>query len=212
MFYNRKCKITYICHGATIYSEEFRFSDAEHYPPLNEAGYDEMGKICGFLKLRGVKNDKIYTSPAVRTVQSAKMIAKLYKKDYIVLDDLHPKSCGIWNGLTIEQIEAKNKSALREMFQNPDEKRFGEKESLNEFTARVGRIIDEIVVNDIGNRIIIVTHPEIIQAAICNAIGLSPQNMPKIYIRTGSATQISYYEDWTSLKYSGYIPLDEVSL
>ena len=211
MFYNRKCKITYICHGATIYSEEFRFSDAEHYPPLNEAGYEEIERICGFLKLRGVKNDKIYTSPAVRTVQSAKLIAKLYKKDYIVLDNLHPKSCGIWNGLNIEQIESKNKSALLEMYLNPDEKRFGEKESLNEFIARVGKIIDEIVANNIGNRIITVTHPEVIQAAICNAIGLPAQNMPKIYIRTGSATQISYYEDWASLKYSGYIPLDEVN-
>ena len=211
MFYNRKCKITYICHGATIYSEEFRFSDAEHYPPLNEAGYEEIERICRFLKLRGVKNDKIYTSPAVRTVQSAKLIAKLYKKDYIVLDNLHPKSCGIWNGLNIEQIESKNKSALLEMYLNPNEKRFGEKESLNEFIARVGRIIDEIVANNIGNRIITVTHPEVIQAAICNAIGLPAQNMSKIYIRTGSATQISYYEDWASLKYSGYIPLDEVS-
>lgn len=211
MFYNRKCKITYICHGATIYSEEFRFSDAEHYPPLNEAGYEEIERICRFLKLRGVKNDKIYTSPAVRTVQSAKLIAKLYKKDYIVLDNLHPKSCGIWNGLNIEQIESKNKSALLEMYLNPNEKRFGEKESLNEFIARVGRIIDEIVANNIGNRIIIVSHPEVIQAAICNAIGLPAQNMSKIYIRTGSATQISYYEDWASLKYSGYIPLDEVS-
>ena len=58
MYFDRKCKITYICHGATIYSDEFRFSDAEYYPPLNEAGYEEVEKICEFLKQRGVKNDK----------------------------------------------------------------------------------------------------------------------------------------------------------
>ena len=34
MYFNRKCKITFICHGATIYTEEHRFSDVENYPQL----------------------------------------------------------------------------------------------------------------------------------------------------------------------------------
>ena len=38
MYFNRKCKITFISHGATIYSEEGRFSDAGNYPPLSELG------------------------------------------------------------------------------------------------------------------------------------------------------------------------------
>lgn len=207
MLFDRKCKITYICHGATIYSEEFRYSDAEHYPPLNEAGYEEMDKICEFLKLRGVKNDKIYTSPALRTVQSAELIAKLYKKDYEIIEDLHPKSCGVWNGLTFDQIEEKTHSAVEDSFLNPDKKLYGEKESWSEFITRVGSVIDKVVADNIENRIIIVTHPEVIQAAICNAIGLPHAMVGRVYIRTGSATQISYYENWASLKYSGYVPV-----
>ena len=207
MLFDRKCKITYIAHGATIYSDEFRFSDAEHYPPLNEAGYEEVNKICEFLKQRGVKNDKIYTSPSVRTVQTAEIIAKLYKEDYEVIEDLHTKPCGVWNGLTFDQIEEKNPTAFKDSFANPDKKLFGEKESTREFAARVNAIIDKIVSDNIGNRIIIVTHPEVIQAAICNAIDLPLEKIARVYIRTGSATQISYYEDWASLKYSGYVPV-----
>lgn len=45
MYFSRKCKITYICHGATIYSDEFRFSDVDNYPPITENGYEEMEKI-----------------------------------------------------------------------------------------------------------------------------------------------------------------------
>ena len=45
MYFDRKCKITFICHGATIYSDEFRFSDVENYPPLSDAGQEEMEKI-----------------------------------------------------------------------------------------------------------------------------------------------------------------------
>ena len=60
MYFDRKCKITFICNGATILSEDDRFTDSETYPPLSDAGVDEIEKICEFLKKRGIKNDKIY--------------------------------------------------------------------------------------------------------------------------------------------------------
>ena len=58
-----------------------------------------------------------------------------------------------------------------------------------------------------GNRIIIVTHPEVIQAAICSALDIPAEKLPNIFIRTGSATQISYFDSWASLVYSDYVPL-----
>ena len=59
MYFGRKCKITFICNGATIYSEDDRFTDSESYPPLSDDGVEEIEKICDFLKDRGIKNDKI---------------------------------------------------------------------------------------------------------------------------------------------------------
>ena len=53
MYFNRKCKITFICHGATIYSEEGRFSDAQNYPPLSDSGIDEMKNLIEYLKTEG---------------------------------------------------------------------------------------------------------------------------------------------------------------
>ena len=61
VLFNRKCKITFIAHGETIYSQEGRISDSEKYPPLTEYGQEEVEKVCEYLKKRGVKNDKIYT-------------------------------------------------------------------------------------------------------------------------------------------------------
>ena len=48
MYFSRKCKVTFICHGATIYSDEFRFSDVDNYPPITE--FTEK-KILKFLKI-----------------------------------------------------------------------------------------------------------------------------------------------------------------
>lgn len=205
--FNRKCKITFISHGSTIHSEENRLSDNENYPPLNESGEDEIEKICEWLKKRAIKNDVIYTSSALRTIQSAKLISKIYRKDFEVLDNLHSRKRGVWSGLTFEQIEKKYPQMLVQLHENPCSYCPDKGETVLEFNKRISKVLKKIVNENIGNRVIIVTHPDVIQAAIGKAIQLPPQHQAKVYIRTGSATQISYFESWASLVYSGYIPL-----
>lgn len=207
MYFHRKCKITFICHGATIYSEEGRFSDAENYPPLSELGVEEMETLSKYLKARGVKNDIIYTSPSIRTIQSAMMVAKVFKKDYVIVEDLKTRACGEWNGLTFSQVLKKYPEGLSKILSEPDKTTMAGAESSVEFITRVKNVIDGLVAQNIGNRIIIVTHPEVIQAAICAALDIPADKLPKIFIRTGSATQISYFDEWASLVYSDYVPL-----
>ena len=207
MYFKRKCKITFVCHGATIYSEEGRFSDAENYPPLSEFGEEEMLSVAKFLKDRGVKNDVIYSSPSVRTTQSAQMVAKVFKKEYVVVDDLKTRACGTWNGLTFSQILERYPEGIAKILTQPDKTTDAGAESSVAFIKRVGEVIERLVEENVGNRIIVVTHPEVIQAAICAALEIPADKLPKIFIRTGSVTQISYFENWSSLVYSDYVPL-----
>ena len=207
MYFKRKCKITYICHGATVYTEEARFSDKNNYPPLTDAGEEEIEKITEFLKLRGIRNDRIYTSSATRAIQSARIIAKLYKKNYEIIEDLTPRKCGAFNGLSLEQIEVKYPEAFDKLINNPDIPTPDDAETLSDFISRISATIDRIVNQNISNRIIIVTHPDVIKAVICDALNSPPSSLARIYIKTGSATQISYFESWKSLVYSDYTPL-----
>lgn len=204
--FNRKCKITFIAHGATVYSEENRLSDNGSYPPLSEAGQQEIETICAWLKRRGIKNDKIYSSPALRTTQSAQMISKLFRKDFEILPELTPRKYGVWSGLTFEQIEAKYPKMLENMHANPCCFCPKNGETATDFNKRVAKLIKKIVKENTGNRIIIVTYPDVIQAAISSAIKLPCKHQAKIYVRTGSATQISYFGKWSSLVYSGCVP------
>lgn len=205
--FKRKCKITFISHGATVYSEENRISDNENYPPINESGQEEIEKICEWLRKRGVKNDRIYTSSSLRTVQTAHMVSKIFKKDFEILDGLNSRKYGILSGLTFEQIEDKYPQMLEQLHANPCSFCPDCGENITEFNKRISKIIKKVVEENVGNRIIIVTHPEVIQSAIGKAIMLPPQHQSKIYIKTGSASQISYFESWASLVYSGYVPL-----
>ncbi len=207
MYFNRKCKITFVCHGATIYSEEGRFSDAANYPPLSEEGVDEIENVVKYLKSRAVKNDVIYSSPAVRTQQSAELVSKLFKQDFEIVEDLTSRQCGQWNGLTYEQILAMYPDGISHILANLESDEGNTGESTVKYISRIKKVIDDLVEKNTGNRIIIVTHPDVIQAAICGALGIPADKLLKIYIRTGSVTQISYFENWASLVYCGHVPL-----
>ena len=207
MYFDRKCKITFICNGSTIYSEDTRLTDTENYPPLSDLGQNEIEKICDFLKKRGVKNDKIYTSPATRSTQSAEMVSKLFKQDYEIIEDLHPRKCGSFNGMTFAQVYQKYPETLEKLVNSPEIPTPDDAESVTDFIKRVKISIDKVINENIGNRIIIVTHRDVIKAAICAALELQDKDMYKIYIKSGSATQISYYDNWASLVYCDYRPL-----
>lgn len=205
--FKRKCKITFISHGSTIYSEDNRLTDRLDYPPLNENGYNELSKIVDFIKKRGLKTNKIYASPALATVQSAEILADELKQDFEVLNDLYNRKCGIWSGLSFSQIEKKYPDMLDQLHQNPLGFCPENGENIQTFNDRVNKIISEVIEKNLRGRVIIVTHPSVIQSVIKNVLNIPAENQYKIYIRPASATQVSFYEDWASLIYSGYKPL-----
>jgi len=196
----RKCKITFITHGATVHSVDGILSDSEKYPKLNDLGEEEIEKVCEYLKSRGVAYDKIYTSPSAKCTQSAHIIAKLFKKKTIPLN-LSSRKLGEWEGRSIGEI-------FDEMGPKAITKTPVDGEKLEDFNKRVSEVIDKLVEENQGNRIIVVTTSDVIQAAIAKPLNLKPEAQFKNLIKTGSLTQISYFENgWASIIYSDYTPV-----
>ncbi len=205
--FQRKCKITFIRHGSTIYTDEMRFQDNQNYPPLNEAGKIEAERIGEWVQRRSPKVDRIYTSSDLRTIQTCNYISKEYGIDFEILDNLYTRKSGLWNGLTFEQIEKKYPEMLAEYHKNRASFWAEGGETGEELCKRVHDVIANLIIENIGKRIIIVTHGDVIQTAIASALGIPMENIGRIYIPCGSASQISYYEDWASLVYSAHVPV-----
>lgn len=208
MLFKRKCKITFISHGSTIYTEENRLCDNDAYPPLNDKGKEEAENIAKWIIYRSPRVDKIYTSAAQRCIQTASIIAKAYQKDFEILDNLPNKKAGIWNGLSYDQIEEKYPAELELYHQDSENFVQQDGESLKDLNLRVENFLEKIVEENITRRIIIVTHPDIIKAAIRSALQIPIQNQNRVFIPTGSASQINYYKSWKSLVYSGYLSIN----
>ena len=79
-------------------------------------------------------------------------------------------------------------------------------EKIDDFNSRVNDVICDVIEKNLRGRIIVVTHPSIIQSAIRNALDIPAKNQYNTYIRTASASQISYYQEWASLVYAGFKP------
>lgn len=197
--FKRICKITFIAHGATVYSMDGIIGNTLKYPKLNEFGEEEIDKVCEYLKKRGVAYDKIYTCKDACCAQSAQIIAKIFKQKAINID-LEQRNYGAWHGSFYTDL-------FKEYGQLAFTKTPENGESLTDFNKRISKFIDKLIKENKGNRIIIVTTPEIIQSAIAKTLGIKPENQHKTLIKTGSLTQISYFEDWSSLIYSDYLPI-----
>jgi broad specificity phosphatase PhoE len=126
----------------------------------------------------------------------------VFKQDFEVLKSLYPRKCGNLSGKSFDKVIKPNS-------ENPpfDCLNINEGESLEDFNKRVETVIKSLVAENIGNRLLIVTYPYVIQSVIAYILGLSPENQAKILIKTGSLTQISCFDTWSSLIYSGYVPL-----
>ena len=198
--FKRKCKITFITHGATVHSMDGIIDNSDKFPKINDIGEEEIEKVCEYLAKRGVHYDKIYTSSSTRCTQSAQIVAKLFKKRITTID-LPARKMGEWSGQSFNDIYKQYGTEAITMTPNGGE-------SIKEFNDRVQTVINKLIEENHGNRIIVVTTPDVVQAAIALTLNLTPENQFKNLVKTGSLTQISYFVDnWSSVIYSDYMPL-----
>jgi len=205
--FKRKCKITYICHGATVHSEDSRLCHDEKYPPLEEKGQEEIKNVCEYLKQRGVKSDKIYSSPAARCIQSANMVAKVFRQDFDIVQELNSRNWGQWNGCTLDKIVKKYGFTYDDISPSVLALTPDDGEGMVDYNKRINKVILDLVNKNIDSRLIVITGPNVIQSVVAATLGVSPEKQARILIKPGSITQISYFEDWSSLIYSGVVPL-----
>lgn len=204
--YDRLCKITFIRHGATIYTEENRLSDDKKYPPLNENGREEMKNTALWIKNRGLKVDKIYCSDTSRSIQSAQILCEYLKQDFEIDEALSPKKAGVLNGLSYLQIEKKYPEELEKYHNDRSNYGFEGGESLSELNKRISKEITNIINKNLYKRVFIITDADLIQAAVAQALNIPTNYQTRIHIPTASASQISYFKSWQILMYSSFVP------
>lgn len=204
--FKRKCKIIFIRHGSTIYNEQGRLFDLEDYPPITQKGKDEIELLSKWLVNTTPHVDRIYSSSALRAIQSARILSKAYDLDYEVIDGMYERKSGLWGGLTFEQIEEKYPDMLKQYHENPYEYWPEGGEPTQALRERVDKIVGEMVAINEYKTVLVVTHEDVIQSVIAAVLGVPPEHQGKILIPTGSASLVNFYSSWATLGYCAHVP------
>ena len=146
-------RIILIRHGET------RANRQRRYVGVTESELTSYGKYqARCLKKRIAKDtiDRIFVSPSRRALDFSKIVFGNRKKE--IFESLQEMNFGIFEGLTYSQALKKYPQAYGRWLKNPQRFNIPKAEALIDFKARVFSALKEVISNNNGKTIAMVTH------------------------------------------------------
>ena len=137
--------IYFVRHGQTEWNKIGKMQGHKDIE-LNDEGREQAQVVKE--KLQGIKFDKVFSSPLIRAIETAKIISN----QEITIDN---RLIERFNG----ELEGKFKKDIKVFpdFNDPNDTRFGI-ESLDSFRSRINEFLDEITKKYKDKNILVVTH------------------------------------------------------
>jgi len=163
--------------------------------PLTELGIKQAQWLKN--RLKGVKIDCIYSSSSGRAYKTAEIINEDRTLKIIDHDGLREIQLGEFQGLNQEEINTLSSTQHFNYWNRPElYEPIGEGETIKELIERVNNVISEIVKENKGKSILIVTHTMPIKALICKLENIDIKGFwGEPYIKQTSLTTIEFDND-----------------
>jgi probable phosphoglycerate mutase len=159
----KKTLLTLVRHGETEWNVNMRLQGMQN-SKLTSLGKHQIELLADTLKYSFF--DAIISSDLKRAMQTADVINKHHKLVIEKNENLRERNFGIFEGLTREEIQDKYSRAHKEYLERRDNYRIPQGESLNEFYNRVVNELNLVVTNNLGKRILIVSHGGILDCVM----------------------------------------------
>ena len=137
-------------HGETDWNREGRFQGHAD-PPLNRTGRAQAVELS--VGLLAEELAAVYSSPLRRALETAEIVAASHGLEPVTVDGLREVDVGSWSGLTRAEIDARFPDGER-----PDG------ETREQHAERVLAAIERIARENLGRRVLIVTHGGVMRA------------------------------------------------
>jgi broad specificity phosphatase PhoE len=155
-------------HGSTQLTAEDRFSGAVGVD-LSDEGRWQVGKLAERLAHEKVK--AIFCSPLSRTVETAEILARPHGLEVQRRDGLREISHGRWEGLTRAEVESRYRDEYLAWEADPFTFAPVDGESGVAVLARALPVIREVVVGNIGQHIVVVSHKATLRLLLSSLLG-----------------------------------------
>ncbi|WP_199873050.1 histidine phosphatase family protein [Inediibacterium massiliense] len=164
-------------HGQTKWNLEFRAQGSQNIE-LTDKGKMQAALLAE--KMKKYKIDSIYSSNLDRAYETALTLGEKIGIPVSKINDLREMSFGDWEGLTMDEIQKTYKSHYTVWRDQPHEAQIPGGETLVEVQKRALRAVYDIVKENEGKNIVIVSHGVAIKSILLGIMDIDLSNFYKI--------------------------------
>jgi probable phosphoglycerate mutase len=143
--------------------------------------------------LQNVPIEKLYVSPVIRTVETAKIVSKILGINYKIDERLYEIDLGRLVGMNYDDIINKYGNLFLKFYAETDStlSTYGV-ESFTAVKRRIKALMDEITEKEHDKNVLMITHLDPIKAAISVLLDLKPQALFHWHIRNAALTILKH--------------------
>jgi alpha-ribazole phosphatase len=162
--------------------------------PLSKKGLGQMRK-----RLIKRRYDLVYTSPLCRCRAFAEEWADTHNLPLQVLDALAERDWGLWDGLTLEEIQQRWPVELEAYLADPFKVDPPQAEPFSEFKKRVHGAMREVALSGVS-RVLVVTHGGVMKLAAQQVLGFSDKHLFQLGVEYASLMGFELIGDFIRLE------------
>lgn len=158
---------------------------------LTEQGKEQVADAAKHLK--SIPIDKVYVSPVIRAVETAKIVCETLGMDYEIDERLYEIELGKLVGMNYEEVTTKYGDLFMRFYMERDPvlEQFGV-EAFASVKQRVKSFLDDALRRHEESNILTVTHLDPIKAALATLLDLKPEVLYRWHIRNASLTILKH--------------------
>lgn len=163
--------------------------------PINKTGVEQSEHLMEWLK--NVELHAIYSSPIKRALQTAQIIAK-GKNGLKVIEEqgVAEIDYGEWVGITFEEVGQKFKREHENYRFSPSKMKIPGGERVRDVQKRAVAAIERIRKKHEGERVLVVSHADVIKAILVHYLGFPLDLLQKVGCDNGSLTVYRFGTNW----------------
>jgi len=183
------CRIYFVRHGETTWNAQMKIQGH------SDVSLSDRGRGQAKLLAQRLANEKIhcfYSSDLVRASETAKIVAQPHEMDVLTTPALRELNFGIWEGLTVKEIEETYPGQIRSWWTNPLNVLIPQGETLLEMAERCVNVVKSIIKEHNNETVLLVAHGGVIRSIICSALGINLNEQWRLHIDNACLSLIDF--------------------
>jgi len=149
---------------------------------LTDVGWQQM--VSALQDKKGW--DLIVTSPLQRCLEFAQLVAEEDEIDLQIDKSFQEIDFGLWEGLSPDKIMKNEADNLKAWWQSPTRITPPQGEDFHEFQARVLKALKQMVADNKGEKLLLVTHAGVIRVILMFVLGMQEENLFRLNVDNAS--------------------------